>query len=160
MKNFIKKPYKIFWGIIPLILIIGYFYNEESFDLNIHDTYFVIYNDYLSYLISKWFVLIGLFYFTIIKIGRELKNWMNLIHSFITIFGLLILKILVDISQNEFFQTKSFYEKNDFDYYNYIKFGIVTLVLLIGIAQIIFIVNLIIALFSNKKIIKSSEKVH
>ena len=156
MKNFIKKPYKIFWGIIPLILIIGYFYKEESFDLNVHDTYFVIYNDYLSYLISKCFVLIGLFYFTIIKIGRELKNWMNLIHSFITIFGLLILKILVDISQNSFFQSKSIYEKNDFDY---IKFGIVILVLLIGIAQIIFIVNLIIALF-NKKIIKSSEKVN
>lgn len=148
MKKVIEKPYIIFLGFIPFILLLGYFNKSNFLNFNIHSTYFVIYHQDLTLLISIYFAVIALVYFIVIKKGKRLKNWMNFIHSIISVFGLFILKILVDFSQTELLKPRRSYADNNLEYVNS---GILILILLIIIAQFIFLINLTLSLINNKK---------
>ena len=148
MKKVIEKPYIIFLGFIPFILLLGYFNKSNFLNFNIHSTYFVIYHQDLTLLISIYFAVIALVYFIVIKKGKRLKNWMNFIHSIISVFGLFFLKILVDFSQTELLKPRRSYADNNLEYVNS---GILILILLIIIAQFIFLINLTLSLINNKK---------
>lgn len=54
-KKFIDHTPKtciLFWGAIPVVLVLGFASPDAVFDINIHDTYFVIQHKHLAELIA------------------------------------------------------------------------------------------------------------
>ena len=83
MNQLLKKPYKLFWGTIPIILVMSTFGINSSIDFHFHDTYIVISTIHISLLFA---IILGIFGF-IYWIHREKKlvKWMTVTHLLFTI---------------------------------------------------------------------------
>lgn len=79
------KIYSLFWSVALIILIVGLIQtnNEDTtFDINIHDTYFVIAHIYAALFLSLVYYLIGLGYWIVQKVmERKLIRILTIIHS-------------------------------------------------------------------------------
>src|SRR5690606_36301779 len=80
-----------------IIILIGFLSGTEPLDINVHDTYYVIEHGVISILISIIFGIIGLGYWIMQKANRRLSKWLNLIHIVLTIGGLLLIRILLQL---------------------------------------------------------------
>lgn len=89
MNKIIDKPHLIFWISIPIIIIVGLSYGGSTLDINVYDTYFIISQLYISYLISIFFGLIGFGYWMMIKCKRRLTKGLSILHIVSTIGGVL-----------------------------------------------------------------------
>jgi len=74
MKRFIQKPHLFFFILIPIIILLGFLYKNETIDINVYTTYFVLGFSNLSYLFVVFFGLIGLNYFSFIGQKKLQKN--------------------------------------------------------------------------------------
>lgn len=139
------KPYQILWGAIPMIFLTIAITPDKSFDLQLHDTYFVIPSIHMALLISIYLILIGSIYWLV----REYKTIriLDTIHSIVTSFGLFAISIIV------FAQTiKPENAIRGFTILNSIAMVILALLIFV---QIIFIINLIIGIIRGKQKIAS-----
>lgn len=80
-----RKPYVIFIPIILILVIVGFFTTEETFDINIHDTYYVISHSYFYFLLAILSFLNFMIYFFFEKFKIELFKSLTfvLISSFL-----------------------------------------------------------------------------
>lgn len=141
MNKLIEKPHLIFFLSIPLIILIGILSGDNTLDINIHDTYFVIAYLHFAILISIIFGLIGFGYWIIQKVNRKLSKWLNRIHIGLTFGGTFLVWFL-----NKFYRP----EIMDYKFNNNLSL-IITLIVLIMIAgQLIFPINIIYALTKKK----------
>ncbi len=62
MQKILKKPFLLFWGIVPFLIILGVYKNQHTLDLNIYDTYYVISQYYGAIGFAFILSLIGLIY--------------------------------------------------------------------------------------------------
>ena len=139
MNQLIKKPYLIFWLSIPLIILIGFISGDEPLDINVHDTYFVIYHIHLAILISIIFGIIGFGYWITQKANRKLSKWLNLIHVMLTIGGLLLIWILFQFYRQPEPETLL----SDFDYNEKLNISILITALIVIFGQIVYPINII-----------------
>ncbi|HEX8013726.1 MAG TPA: cbb3-type cytochrome c oxidase subunit I [Flavobacterium sp.] len=150
--NLIKiKIYNLFWLVALMILVIGLIqtHNEDTtFDINIHDTYFVIAHFYVALFLSLAYYLIGLGYWIVQKVmKRKLINVLTIIHSII-LNGSFIVYWLV-IGYSKAFLDTPFPLFDNYQLINQTLVIITVLILLIG--QPIYIINLIIGIFKKEK---------
>ncbi|MFT4576486.1 MAG: Mg2+/citrate symporter [Polaribacter sp.] len=89
MKKIISKPHFFFFGLIPILLILGFLYKKETIDVNISYTYYVIAYHHLSYLFAVFFGLVGLNYFSLYWVQKKPIKWMTLIHIILQVLALL-----------------------------------------------------------------------
>ena len=141
MKILINKPHLIFLLAIPIIILAGILSGESTMDFNVHDTYYVISYFHLTVLISILFGIIGIGYWIMQKADRKLSKWMNWIHIGLTLGGVIVVLILAQL-----------YRKGimEYEFNNNLTFIILLILLLIGIGQIIFLVNTIYGLTKEK----------
>ena len=139
MKFFTNKPYLIFWISIPIIILIGFLSGTEPLDINLHDTYYVIEHGVISILISIIFGIIGLGYWILTKTNKRLSKWMNLIHIVLTIGGLLIIWVLLQLYREP--ETETLLSDFDFNKNLNIATFIITLIVIFG--QIVYPINII-----------------
>lgn len=139
MKFLIDKPYLIFWLSIPIIILIGFLSGTEPLDINVHDTYFVIDHGFISILISLTFGIIGFGYWIMQKVNRKLSKWLNLIHIVLTIGGLLLIQILLQLFREP--ETESLMSDYDSNENLNIAMFIISLIVIFG--QIIYPINII-----------------
>ena len=100
MKLTIDRPEKICWFAIPVILLIGLITFNKTFDLQVHDTYFVTSNLHIEILFSLLLGLLGLGYWLVNKVkARLLKllTWIHLVFTIGSIAVVLLLTILIDL---------------------------------------------------------------
>ena len=90
MKNIISKPHLFFFGLIPIILIVGYIYKDESIDINISYAYYLISYKQLSYFFAVFFGLIGLNYFSLYWAKRPTKKGLTIVHMVLQCLSLLL----------------------------------------------------------------------
>jgi heme/copper-type cytochrome/quinol oxidase subunit 1 len=145
------KIYSLFWSVALIILIIGLIQtnNEDTtFDINIHDTYFVIAHIYAALFLSLIYYLIGLGYWIVQKVmERKLIRVLTIIHSAIMNGSFLVYWLLIGYSRA--FPDTSF---PLFDNYELINLTLVVLtVLIVLIGQPIYIINLMIGIFRKRK---------
>jgi len=147
MKLLKQNVYYYFWiTAIILIAISIYWLNFEDavLDINVHDTYFVIHNSHILQLIAIIYSLLGFFYWLFKKVNVKLINALTRLHTAIT-----ILVIPIYFIGHPLFI--SFPESNFplFDDTPKIQVFITILVLITLIAQLLFILNVIISLFKH-----------
>ncbi len=145
------KIYNLFWLVALIILVIGLIQtnNEDTtFDINIHDTYFVIAHFYIALFLSLTYYLIGLGYWVVQKaMKRKLINVLTIIHSVILNGSFLVYWLVIGYSK-VFFETPF----PLFDNYQLINQTLVILsILILFVGQPIYIINLIIGIFKKQK---------
>lgn len=139
MKFLTDKPYLIFWLSIPIIILIGFLSGTEPLDINVHDTYYVIEHGVISILISIIFGIIGLGYWIMQRANRRLSKWLNLTHIALTIGGLLLIRILLQLFREP--ETETLMSDFDFNENLNIAMFIITVIVIFG--QIIYPINII-----------------
>lgn len=138
MKSLLKKPYLLFWLAIPIILLVGIL-DDNSLDIAIHDIYFVFYKRDCCILVSIIFGFLGLGYWLMKTFYRKLTKWLNWIHIFLTIGGLITLFIV-----------PYFYEEDNLGTSNAIL-TLTTLVMVFG--QLFYLINIIIGIFNKDNVL-------
>jgi heme/copper-type cytochrome/quinol oxidase subunit 1 len=108
------KEYFLLFNSSLILLIIGFLVGEETFDINVHDTYYVIANCHLYWLFSSLLFIIFIFYFLLNIIKIELNRIISKIH----IFGTIISIILLIFPYFIFDKTKDFPLYDSFEYIN------------------------------------------
>ena len=137
MEFFISKSYIAFLIIIPIILALSFIKPHETFDVNVGDTYYVIKNYHLGILLSLLYFILASIHFISKTYDIKLKNWIILSHSFVSIFGLILIWYLIkEINKNEIVSfeemIKNIKYKERLTYLIFISLGIMIL------SQIIF----------------------
>jgi heme/copper-type cytochrome/quinol oxidase subunit 1 len=115
---------------------------NEPMNINIHDTYFVIYQIHLSILISILFGIIGLGYWIMEKTNRNLSKWLNLIHITLTVGGILLIWLLALLYRES---------TMDYDFNNNLTLAIYFIALISIFGQIVYPINLISGLIRKRK---------
>ncbi len=140
------KIYNLFWSVAVIILIIGLIQtnNEDTtFDINIHDTYFVIAHIYFALFLSLSYFFIGLGYWIVQKkMKRKLVRVLTIIHSAILNGSFLVYWLLIGYSRA--FPNTSFPLFDNYELINLTLVVLTFLILLIG--QPIYIINLMIGI--------------
>lgn len=145
------KIYNLFWSVALLILIIGLIQNnneDNTFDINIHDTYFVIAHLYFALFLSLAYYLTGLGYWLVQKaMKRKLIDLLTIIHSTILNGSFLVYWLVIGYSKS--FLNTPFPRFDNYQLINQTLVILTILILLIG--QPIYIINLVIGIFKKEK---------
>jgi heme/copper-type cytochrome/quinol oxidase subunit 1 len=144
------KEYFLLFNSSLILLIIGFLVGEETFDINVHDTYYVIANCHLYWLFSSLLFIIFIFYFLLNIIKIELNRIISKIH----IFGTIISIILLIFPYSLFDNPKEFPLYDSFEYIN-IVLTVSFLVLLF--LQLLFIINIFVSLIKKIKSHRASR---
>ncbi|KOP38447.1 hypothetical protein DBB36_12890 [Flavobacterium sp. WLB] len=146
------KAYHLFWITATIILLIGIagINNPDStLDINVHDTYFVIAHIHIAVVLSLLYFLMGLGYWFIQKVfKKQLIKYLTAIHIVILIGSFISYWLLM--LYFKLFPTDAFPLFDDYQLVNMLLVS--QLLLIIFIATPLYIINLLIALFSKKKV--------
>ncbi len=146
MSKILKKPFILFWIIIPLIIILGHSKKDHTLDFNVHDTYYVVSQYHVSIIFSKFLGIIGLLYFILIRLKCNLSNTLNLIHWFCTFVGI---TFLLDVFS--FFNLNFFIEERYYTNTNIPNVTIFYYLLLMLLGQVIFVINMVRGFLRRRK---------
>ncbi|MCW5515095.1 hypothetical protein [Muriicola sp. Z0-33] len=83
-----EKPYLVVWAFSIIILCVGlvaFLTPEQTFDINIEDTYYVIALPNFLILVFLWFGLCGLGYYFLYFFKMKPIYWLTLIHLVLSI---------------------------------------------------------------------------
>ena len=133
-----------------IFLILAFLVGEETFDIDVHDTYYVIANCHLYCLFSSLLFIIFIFYFLL----NIAKIKLNKIISKIHIFGTILSIILLIFPYSLFSNPKEFPLYDSFEYIN-IVLTVSFLVLLF--LQLLFILNIFLSLIKKMKSFRASK---
>lgn len=135
------KTFHYFWITAIYILITGYYIfiklGDSALDINVHDTYFIIANQHVVFVLFSFYCLLGLLYFIFKNLNIQLNHYLTIIHT-ITTVGALFLYDIISLIVGHFFENSivSNYD-NNLD-------NLMFLLLALGaISQILFIFNLL-----------------
>ncbi len=145
MNWLIDKPYLIFFAMIPLLVIGGLFLEDSTLAINVHDTYFVIANQDITVLFSIIFTGIGLGYWLTRKFKGQLRRWMTLAHILLTFGGILFITIMGALLNTVYNPLKP----DDVNETLYVNFVLWLSILGVLFGQILYPINLILALFKK-----------
>ena len=138
MLQFVRNPHYILLVSIPFVWIIGFLSNEPV-SINIYDTYFILSTENAVFMVSMYYALLALVYWTLLRLHKQLNSLLTLIHLAGTIDLLFILwlcSLWIDIDQ----------------FWILTSFSILFLA-----AQITFVFNVLGAIFINSENINSNE---
>lgn len=135
MKSLSKNPYLLFWLLIPVILLVGFF-DKQILSVSIHADYYVFSKSDLCTLISCLLGISGLGYWLIKIAKRKLFIWLNFIHILTTIGGIVVL-----------FITQFFFVDDDLTSPNAV-FVLIGLVMFFG--QLFYLINLSFGIFRKE----------
>ncbi len=135
------KAYKILWWTIPLIFIQITLGTESTFDLQLHDTYFVFSSWHITILFSLILGLLGGLYW-ILK-SFKLVQFLSIIHAVgtsLSLIGIALIAILQTI-----------YRSNHLELFTQLNSIGIIAILIFLIIQIIFIINIVVCLIREKR---------
>jgi cytochrome c oxidase subunit 1 len=133
-----------------ILLILGFLVGEETFDINIHDIYFVIANCHLYWLFSSLLFIIFIFYFLLDIAKIKLNKIISKIH----IFGTIISITSLLFPYTHFSSPKEF---STFDSFEYINIVLTISFLILLFLQLLFIINIFVTLIKKMKSFRASK---
>lgn len=137
----LNEPFKVVWGIIPIILILGLIGVNSNLDLQLHDTYFVIAAVHIGILFVIILGIIGWIYWR--TSAKKLVPWMTLTHTIATVVSFVLIMLAAS-----FFKELVSTNVAMFRAINQLIFLMLLIALL---SQVVFIINLIISTRQDKE---------
>ncbi|WP_412477102.1 hypothetical protein [Flavobacterium sp. TBRC 19031] len=140
-----RKPYLLLLTSL-LLFVIGFVKSDETFDINIHDTYFVIAQNQLYWLFSLFFFFFFMIYFILEKLRFQWQRLLELIHVYGTVFFTL----------GMFFPYELMFKSPElqlFDDYQRSNVYRSFFALFFLIAQILLIINIFVAIIKKLRIL-------
>ena len=101
----LKKPHLLFWSIIPLLLFQSFCQDNQTLDVNIHDTYYVFSQQQLLVLLSLFFGLTGIIYWLLRNFHFKTLFFLNVLHLIFTI-GIIAINSIRDFLLDYFLGTR------------------------------------------------------
>jgi cytochrome c oxidase subunit 1 len=132
-----------------LILFCGLF-SKASFDIPIHDTYFVIAYLHVAVAVCLLFHVFALVYYLLIRSGRVPVKTLNVMHYFFSILPALLMLAFRVFKLGRFAESESMSE--EMDNVAKINIAISVTVLLCLLGQVVFLANILVALIRKRKI--------
>lgn len=136
-----NQPYQLFWASILVIWLATLLLPAETIDIQVQDTYFVIAYYHGAMFLTVLLTGIGLLYWFFRK--NKLIRWMTIFHVLITILPILILFVWSGFPRED--GIGDYIERDAMS--KGISYLILLLLFLLG--QILFVLNLLIALFKK-----------
>ncbi len=143
-----KVSWQILYGLVGIILFVIGVVSTESIDIAIHDTYFVVGNSQVFFVLTFFFFIFALTIWLFQKIKRPLSVRLMQIHFFVSVISILVAIVLFQYT-NSLSNTQIYTDFSVADNSNdsFAILGWITIVLLVGLfAQFIFVFNVIRAL--------------
>lgn len=137
-----NQPYKILWWTIPVMFLLIVFGIDSTFDIQKHDTYYVVSSLHLTMLFTLILSFLGGIYWLLRF--HKLQPILNMIHALGTSFcfiGIVLSAIL-----------QSIYRTKDMLLFNELNSIGAILIFMFFIFQFIFIINILIGLIRGKKV--------
>ena len=141
MNKLTEKPHLLFFLSIPLVILIGFLSGDEVVDINIHDTYFLIERLDLALMLALFVGIMGIGYWILYKTQGKLLKWSYWTQVGITFGGAFVVWVLTKCYRPEYME----YEFN-----NKLTLLISLLVILMGIAQLLFPLNILYGILKKK----------
>ena len=141
VNSIINRPQVFMWYSIPVLLILGLLRLNTALDIQMHDTYYVIYSLHLSIFFSLILAINGLLYYLMRK--YHLIKWITLMHVVVTLALFFIMILMVC------FRAK-WIEPDLRTYRTTIQTVLLPLIVVVFL-QILFLANLIISLIRKKE---------
>lgn len=141
VKNIKKKPYNILLLIALTLVLASFIFNQgnTTVDIHLHDTYFIIANVQIFWLLAFISLLVWTFYLlTYKKLYSATLAWIHIITTGLTIILLGSILFLSNIKQQI-----TMYQNNR-------TMAITTTIMVLLLVQIIFIVNFLLGLFARR----------
>lgn len=129
-----------------LLFVIGFVKSDETFDINIHDTYFVIAQNQLYWLFSLFFFFFFMIYFILEKLRFQWQRLLELIHVYGTVFFTLGMFFPYEL----IFKSPEFQLFDDYQRSNVYRSFFALFFL---IAQILLIINIFVAIIKKLRIL-------
>ncbi|MEL6812778.1 MAG: hypothetical protein AAFP76_15730 [Bacteroidota bacterium] len=143
----LRKTYLLFWALALAYLLLGFFSNDATLDINVHDTYFVIRLSELHYNLSLLFFMLGLGYWVLKTIkGRPLVG-LTILHILFSIPLAAI--IIISAIQHHLIHSETYYVNSSYSMSYELSILISVALFLLG--QIICILNFTIAIYKRRK---------
>lgn len=139
MKPLFTQPYRYFWAFIPFVIGLSLLGQRDTIDIQMHDTYFVVDLTHMAFFYSTILVVLGLLYWWFRK--RQLINWITVLHVVVSLITILVL-------QASSLLVPHFVSLN-YELYQKVNQLITMLMLAFILAQLLFVLNLIISGFKR-----------
>lgn len=144
MKNVIKhKVHILFLSMALLCLVYGFFRVDYSFDVNVHDTYYVLNYFWLAKAECIYFIVLGLIYWALIKEGCKFYFSLICIHLFGSFLSFLMIKILCDLCFINVDYSNGLYYESLIDINDILSIGLIVFVLV----QLLLFLNIFLSFF-------------
>lgn len=146
------KIYHLFWIVAAIILLIGLVEinnPDNTFDINVYDTYYIIPVFYATFLIFLFYFIMGLGYWLVQKVyKKQLVKFLTIIHSVILIGSFVVYWFV--FFYNKLFVRYYFYFDDNYRLINMTL--VLEFLLIVFVATPIYIINLLIAIFRKKMV--------
>ena len=139
MKHAFKLPYSLFLITGLLVIILSFFHSAETIDIHVHDTYYVIAENFIFLALALFF----LFFWIAYSAGRTVIYKKSLVWLHFILTALSALFILSCILYGYRYYSLDIGVKR---YMNKMNHVIILATLVLIFAQLIFLVNMIIGL--------------
>lgn len=140
MNTITLKPYLFFWILSPVFFMIGYLSDKNTFDINIHDTYYVVEQGFVNTALSVFCAITGLGYWFVIRLSGKLLKWLTIIHILSVIIGVFFIGILPQFFLKPTTKITNYLFYENMDYCSFI------IAIIILFVQILYPINLVIGL--------------
>lgn len=130
----LRKTHLYFWTLAIIIFVIGLLIidQDDTLDINYHDTYYVVQSSLVNLLFTITYLLIGFIYWSFEKMDVELHPTLTNLHTFITIITVTLVLVIPEITS---FFLEGFY------------YGVNTVLFVLSLitifAQFIFVMNVL-----------------
>ena len=142
MNTYLSKPHPLFWATAVIFMFLSAYYQrfDDALDINVHDTYYVIHNSHVAFLLAIFYALFGLFYWILSKSTLELNRILTRIHTFSTL-------LIIPLYFIGYYIIEIFYKSEFplFDDTSILQIFITILVLVGLVSQIFFVLNIVIS---------------
>ena len=91
VKKIINKPHFFFFGLVPIFIVLGFFFKDKTLDINIYDTYFIVTYYHFFLFSAVFFAMLGLNYFSLHWAERPPRKRLTVTHILLQIISLLFL---------------------------------------------------------------------
>jgi hypothetical protein len=149
MNNILNKTHAYFFVFSLIILLVAFRNPKQTFDINIHDTYYIIQNLQIGVLLFLAYCILGIIHLYIDQRGIPIKNWILYAHTFLSIGAMILVWILIRKLNENYPQTVAEILKS-IRTNQILTYTSISLIVVLILTQFTFIINVLIHVFKNQ----------